>query len=511
MSRYSPWKITDFSGGQVEKFNDNMLPENAAFYCRNFIASREGGISKRQGQSRLNPTLGSGKIHGLHPYYFWQSGNRGLLAMHGGRPYAWNGTNFIEIGTNYTGSTISDSLFPVFNGALFNEVEFNKNIEYTLPGNASDMTLFADTVNYIVAMNGVDRPWKWDGDKIENLKGAPAKGRYPVLHKESVFCVDAPEPSTLIWSDLFRPESWTPINYWDITKDDGDEITCLQPFLGDLIIFKGNSMHVLKGTTFQDFSLRTEETRVGCAGPLASVVHQTTVFFISSYGIYLTNGMNVQNISDQIIPDTWANVNKNYLHNSVAKVVGDHIWFAVPYGDSTVNNLVLVFDPQKGAFFPMTGIGATNYVYFNDTTTALGTRLYAGDNTDGFVNLLGEGTEDYGSPVSAVWRGKFFDMGFSEVEKKAREVYIQDSPETTETADISICLDYEKNPSTGDYVYNNLSFYRDQGLTREFKTNINTNRWVHVSPMIAHSKAGACEIRGITVPFKPKQRMATRE
>jgi hypothetical protein len=28
--RYEPWEIRDFSAGQVEKLNDNILPDNAA-------------------------------------------------------------------------------------------------------------------------------------------------------------------------------------------------------------------------------------------------------------------------------------------------------------------------------------------------------------------------------------------------------------------------------------------------------------------------------------------------
>ena len=55
--RYALWEIRDFSAGQVEKLNDNILPDNAAHECRNFIASRYGGLSKRKGQIRLNDIM----------------------------------------------------------------------------------------------------------------------------------------------------------------------------------------------------------------------------------------------------------------------------------------------------------------------------------------------------------------------------------------------------------------------------------------------------------------------
>ncbi len=510
--RYTPWEIRDFTGGQVEKLNNNVIPDNAAYYCRNFLATRMGSISKRKGQGRLNTTLGSNPIHGLFPYYF-DSGEHGLIAMYQGELYNWNGTNLVLIDTNYPDALLADILsgdvYPDINAILFNEVEFNQADEYDFPINTEEMVMFERTVHYVVGMNGINRPFRWDGSTIGALKGAPSRARYPVLHKERIFCVDTSEPSTLRWSEVFQPEEWPPINYWDIERDDGSEITNLTKIYDDLLIFKNRSMHVLKGSMMEDFTLREITNLVGCAGPMASTVYQGNVYFISEKGLYVSNGATVQNISDIIIPDTWKLVNIDYLHRATVTVVGDRIWFTLPYDGSEINNLTLVYDISMQAIFPMEGIKASCYAHYNEGTTE-GDRLFSGDTEDGFINIQNEGTEDFGSSVNAYWRGKFFDMGRAEIEKKTRDIYIQDSPDTAEIADLSVCLDYGKDTG-GNYVYNNLAHYKDKGLSRQFKFNINSNRWNYLSPLIEHSKAGACEIRGIAIPFKPKRDMAVRE
>ena len=505
--RYQPWEIRDFSAGQVEKLNDNILPDAAAHECRNFTSARFGGLSKRKGYTRLNSSALAGGIQGLHPYYARTTNTRKLIAMALGMGYAWDGTTFDVI--NYAGaeSILEDLSYPLIGSMLFNEVMFN-HPDSVFPLDPSAQVIFEDAVSYVIAMNGVDRPWKWGGNYLTFLTNAPTKGRYPVLHKEKVFCVDADDPSTLVWSESFDPEDWPAINYWDVRKGDGDEITCLKRFVDELLVFKQRSIHSLKGTSLDDFSLQEVSSTVGCVGPLAAVVHDLKVFFISEYGIYVTNGLNTINISEMIIPDTWANLNKDYLYKATAISWGEHIWFAVPYGTSTYNDLVLVYDPKKQAFFPMTNIAGSCYTYYDDGTGE-GVRLYSGESQAGYVNIQDQTYDDNGAAVSAYWYGKFFDMGKPEVEKKTRDIFVQDSPDTTEVATIAVCLDYE---TTGaDFKYNNLTYYASTGLTRQYKLDQTDNRWRYISPSISHDSTGACEIRGIVIPYKPKTRMAVRD
>jgi hypothetical protein len=223
--RYEPWEIRDFSAGQVEKLNDNILPDNAAYECRNVIASRFGGLSKRKGQENLDSSPLPAAIQGLHPYYDPATDIRRLIAMSQGLGYLWDGTNFTALTFSGASSIIGEAAFPLIGTPLWGEIMFDHPMG-VFPVDPSAVTIFEDCVEYVICMNGVDAPWKWDGSIITTLTNAPSKGRYPILHKEKLFCVDADTPSTLEWSDSFDPETWTVTNYWDVRKGDGDEITC---------------------------------------------------------------------------------------------------------------------------------------------------------------------------------------------------------------------------------------------------------------------------------------------
>ena len=676
---YKIWQIRDFSKGQIEKLNDNILPDNAAYEMRNFISSRYGGLSKRKGRELLVTGALPGFIQGLHPFYIRASKIHKLVAMALGEIYIYEdgqfeklvleasgvvntasgyatlttslvgdnndltytakafgtGGNSISVAyidpggndqalgivvvgnaitvnlatgpagaitstatnvldaieasvdatalvgvalasgsdgtgvvtaltaTNLTGgaapsvtwvsgdkfnliwegniringvdyeidaiatdesmtltssagtqsgvtysyisggsSILGHPRYPFMGTGLWGEMLFNEpdDAGKIFPLNSQEMVIFEDCVNYVIAMNGVDKPWKYDGTYFTYLANAPAKGRYPVLHKEKVFCVDTDDPSTLVWSDSFAPETWNPLNYWDIRKGDGDEITCILPFVGELLVFKQRSVHALKGTSLDDFALQEISSTIGCAGPRAAVVHDLKVFFLSERGLHITNGMNIVNISEGVIPDTWERVNTNSLHKATLSVWNNLIWISLPIDGNTVNNLTLVYDPATSAFFPMTGINASCYSYFDDGN---GIKLYAGGPESGYVYIEDQGYDDAGTAIDAYWRGKYFDMGIPEVEKKSRYLYIQDSPNTTEIATVAVSADY------GDY--NGLQYYKDKGVSREFTFNLENNRWNYLSPEISHDGTGPCEIRGILISYKPKSRLAVRE
>lgn len=490
--RYEPWEIRDFSAGQVEKLNDNILPDNAAHECRNVIAARFGGLSKRKGQENLCSSPLPAAIQGLHPYYNPAINLRRLIAMSQGLGYLWDGANFTALTFAGASSIIGEAAFPLIGTPLWAEIMFDHPMGI-FPLDPSAVTVFEDCVEYVISMNGVNAPWKWDGSIITNLSNAPSKGRYPILHKEKLFCVDASAPSTLKWSESFKPEIWPAVNYWDIRKGDGDEITCLVKFIDDLLIFKNRSLHALKGTSLGDFSVHEISSQVGCVGPRAATVHDLKVYFVSENGLYVTNGLNTLNISDMVIPDTWDGLNKNYLHRAALSTWNDLVWIALPTGTATHNNLVLIYDPRKQAFWPMTEMGANCYAYYNDGT-GTGVKLYAGSPSDGYVRIQDQNNDDCGAAIAAYWRGKYFDMGMPEIEKKARKLYVQDSPDTAAKVNVAVSVDYG--------AYNNLTYVRNEGLTREYNLNLDANRWRYVSPSIASNSTLACEIRGIMIPYK---------
>ena len=475
VSRWQEWQIRDFSEGLIDKVDDNLLPENAAKDCQNFISRTIGSLKKRPGQARLNPAAAlGGPIQGLYAYYYGTPiSTRRLIAAANGVVAWWNPATSAWVNLQ-TGQSVTQPF------------------------------MFETCVNYMVCFNGVDQPWKWSGSVVSNLLNAPVDGRFPVLYKEKLFVVRIAEPSTLRWSDTFQPESWPAVNYQPVKSGDGDEITCLRKYMGDLVIFKRRSIHVLRGSSLDDFRLEEMDGRLGCAGPFAAAALGPHLYFVADEGICVFNGMRAVNISAERIPKLWATVNKEYLHKAAVGVWDGLVWFALPEGGSTYNNLILIYAPPAGGaaggkLWPWRGIDASYFQPFSDGTQDL---FYAGDSNAGFVNRQDTGTDDFGSPITAFWEGKSFDQGSPEREKKAKRAFVEDSPETVNTVTLQVSLDYG--------AFGALTLKASDDMVREFRFASGT-RWRYLTPKFIHNALGPCEVRGLLIPYKPRRKPKVRE
>lgn len=474
MSEEKNWGIRDFMAGMIDSdaIDDNLIPENAARSCQNFIARTMGKMKKRPGQARLNAADLGGFIQGLHAYYYGATPTRRLVAAYNGKAAYWNpGTTlFVEIRTGM---------------------------------NTSAPVLFEDCVNYLVACNGIDVPWKWDGTAVSALLNAPATAQFPTLHKEQLFVVPKSEPSTLYWSDFFQPEVWPSTNYQQIKEGDGDTIKALVKYLGELFIFKGRSIHSLRGTDVNDFRLDETDSKHGCVGPRAVVQSGIHLYYVSDDGIYLFNGMTSVNLTRQYVPKLWAGVNKEHLHKAACGVWNGLIWFALPEAASTVNNLLLIYRPPAGetpgAFWPWRGINASCFLDYNDGQQVL---FYAGDSGAGYVNRQDVAGDDFTTtPITAYWEGKAYDMGMAEIEKKARKAFVQMSPDTAVAPTLAVSLNYG--------AFNVVSYVRVHSLVQQYRF-VAQSRWRYLAPKFTHSAAGQCEIRGLLIPHKAKARPKVR-
>jgi hypothetical protein len=458
------WEIRDFSEGLIDKADDNLLPENAARDCQNFIGRYIGSLKKRGGQARLNPEAAlGGPILGLYAYYYGTPiATRRLVAAANGVVAWWD----------------------------FKDKKWT-NLKTGLK--TTNPFMFETCVNYMVCFNGLDKPWKWNGTTVSDLANAPADGQFPVLHKEKLFVVPVTDPSAIYWSESFQPEEWPEVNFWKVKEGDGDEITCLKKHLGELIIFKRRSIHSLRGTSLDDFRLEEMDSRLGCVGPLAAAALGPYLYFVSDEGLCVFNGMSATNISAGRIPKLWDRINKEKLNKAAVGVWDNIVWFALPEGESTYNNLVIAYIPGSdgGKFWPWRGINASCFQPFDDGAKVV---LYAGDSNAGYINQQDIGTDDFGDPIHAYWEGRAFDQGLPEYEKKAKHIYVQDSPETINAVMLQISLDYGN--------FNTLNLKTNDGMIRDFLLPHGFNKWRYLTPRLSHDQIGPCEVRGLLVPYK---------
>lgn len=455
------WEIRDFSGGLNDKFDDNLIEDNQASDCQNVIATRVGSLTKRSGQAALNAGTLGGAIQGLHSFYYGSS--RKLVAAANGAVYYWD--------------TATNAFVAIKSGL-----------------HAAAFVHFATTVNYMVAFNGVDAPWKWDGITVSALANAPVDGQFALLHMEKLFTVPTSTPSTLWWSASFEPENWPAVNYWDIGKGDGDVVTALVPYIGDLVIFKRYAIYIMQGSGLDDFRLDLIEPHIGAVGPRAAVVEGMRLYFVADDGIYAFNGVEAENLTRDRIPGLWSGINKGYLHKAVAGRWNGLLWFAVPEGTDTTNNLVLVYDPATQSWWPWRGINISCLQTYNDGTQLL---LYGGSATDGFVLQQDTGYSDAGVAITSYWQGKNFDVGSTARKKKIKRAFIIDSPGANDVT-VQVALDYGTMGS--------MTSVASDTMVRQYKYP-SSARWRYMQPKFSHTAADeSFEVRGFMLVYKVKRK-----
>lgn len=466
MQKPQEWSIRDFSGGLVDKLDDNELADNQSSDCQNVISTKIGSLTSVPGQIKLNSVALGGSIQGLHSYYY--GANRKIVTAANGVPYYWDPV---------------DEAFKII--AL-------PAPDYPAGLNAAAMVHFATLINYMVAFNGIDKPWKWDGTTATVLANAPADGQYCVLFKEKLFTVPKSAPSTLKWSDSFAPETWPAVNYWDIAKGDGDIITALAPYLGELTIFKRYSIYSLRGTSIDDFVLDNTVPTIGCVGPRAVVQEGLYLYFVSDEGICLYNGAKVTNLSQAKIPVLWSKINHEYIHKAAAGRWGGLLWFALPENSNSFNNLVILYDPLTGAFWPRRNIEVSCFQEYNNGIQVL---FYSGGSLDGYVRQQDAGNSDDGVAIDSYWIGKAFDMGQPEYQKKLKKILVSDGPGANDAA-VQVSLDYG--------VFQELTYKDGDNLVRRFIAPGDKCRYIR--PKIIYNAPGSFEVRGLMALYRPKQR-----
>lgn len=479
----NPWTIKDFSYGLIDSIEDNLLPEGAAQDCRNFFCEKVGKLSVRKGQERLNDSKLPGPPLGLYSYYN-ADGTRKVVTVSGSSIYAWDnskGFNLIKTGLTGTDAQMMFETCPTDDGATT-----------------------------LVGFNGVDNPIKWfgSGDAVD-LEGFPfpfspdERFRYPVYHKDQLFICSMKNKSWLYFSDITDAQSWPSDQVIQVKPGDGDELSALIPFMGELTVFKKRSIHSLRGDDIENFRLDEIDSRVGCVGPKAACVEGNKLFFVSDEGLFVYNGMTARNISNPAIPSLWEKVNKAALHDAVAIPWNGKILFSVPYDKSTKNNMVIVCNPSGSleTFWPMDGINASFLEPFNTGDSMI---LLSGDSLDGYINKQEVGTDDFGEDISAYWVCKSFDVGVPDKEKKAKKIFMEGLYGLTDQMSMSISLNY-----TDPVELENKKF---DGIMSEFAfPTVLRIKWRYFSPKFYYSGKNGCEVRGLSLPYKAKKKARVRE
>ena len=220
----------------------------------------------------------------------------------------------------------------------------------------------------------------------------PPKSRHMFLNKERIFAGNDPSgttygKSTLYFSDILNPDYWnTGSNYFLIRPDDGDEITFINSFLGNLFIGKTNTISQLftnydpkADSPTSNWSLSQPISYVGCVSPYSAVSSPIGILYLGKQGLFQFDGNFSKIISDAVTKEIR---DINPINYSIYPGIFYNNEYRLGYtslsSGSSVNDHVLIFDTIRDSYTKDSeGVGAWSIFNSADDYGA----LYSGSST----------------------------------------------------------------------------------------------------------------------------------
>ena len=419
--------------GMNDRYPTHLLPTGVFQLAENVLVS-DNKIEKRKGTDAVADSLGD-------------------FAILGGSAFEPSG------GTKYH--------IVLFNGSSNSQL-------HSWAGSGNFSAIGSANLTKDVAMNFVqasNRLFGFNGLEVvdidssltvtRNRSGVPT-AKFGVWFHNYLFTANtASNPSRLQWSDIGDPTTFTVGNHFDVNPNDGDEITGLAIINDELFVFKKNTIWSITGWSGATFSATTaagQNTNSKLFG-YGAVSHQSIVntgrdlYYLSfvggipairSFQQTLFAETIEQGVVSEDVETTLNGVNKAQLSKCVGVYDGKYIYWALPNGANTTNNLVLVFDPERRrkttlgvlrSWVKWTGITPSQYWV---STISGQAKVYFGDaTTGGFVFEQGTSThEDNGTPVEMdVWTR---DYMLSPVRKsKWKYIFVKYETGATGTLDVN--------------------------------------------------------------------------
>jgi len=321
----------------------------------------------------------------------------------------------------------------------------------------------------IVFTNGVDAPFYFELGRTENVDGESvsaeivefgAEGADGQAVRGSAAAVFAGRlwiaGKSVVWySALGSFEDWTSAQDAGYIRDfhsSTSEITCLKPYMGNLAIYKTESIYLLTGSGHEDFAVARFSDR-GASGANSVLTLNNKQYLFNEYGVFtlsqvgeLAQLMLSDNVAAKIAP-VFENFDKARLKN-VAVVpyeAKNQIWFVfggyddekcgVGVEDTVFQSVIWVYDYVCRAWFKrvipraITACGAVcGRIY---TADAFG-RVYIEDMTSEFD----------GEAVRFRFSSPFLTLGEPNSRKTVEEFYFIFDEERDNRFNFAVSKDY---------------------------------------------------------------------
>jgi len=399
--RLSSYYHEDYSGGLNTTAREGRIDRSEASLIRNWDITNAGQLVRRRGTIQVGDTLGD-EIDGLH-FYKRKGGGKDLMLMEGGD-------------LRYLNSAVWDAL----------DTGFTSGVKTWMVNCPLDDRVYISNDND--TMHYWDRASVVTNACLTDLGAAVPHGNVLAWHKNHMFTTNnvtvsgAPYPNRIYWSAIGDPTTWDTTNDFIEVPGQGNVIGLAD--LGDaLVIFKERNLQYMTGWGDTDWRITASSSNVanlseqiGTISPRGMTRVGNEVWFIDDEAIirriYQTDFDPFRRdvISTKLV-GTLAGLNKVQLSKVVATSWNDKVYFAIPTGASTDNNLILVFDLKASkrtgseAWTTYTGWSPSVFALYDPSTTP---ELYYG-GIDGKV-YLHTGPDDDGVAIDSRWDGRDDDF-----------------------------------------------------------------------------------------------------
>lgn len=374
----------------IRSWHDDLTPAERTLgvlsSMKNLIRTDTRAATLRPGRF-VSTNFGSDyRICGLAAYYD-SNGYRRLVAGHANNWWSWDGTSWNSILTDLT----------------------NIDVKFTA-------TMFND---YLIITNGMIPVQKWNRTMAQtmDLQGRPPKAKYVLSAYKALFLAGVPEQPHMVYaSDANQFEVWpssvdahgypipgdsfaAPVN-----EKDGDEVTWMQLYRSNILIWKRRSLFELHGPEVGQPSRYWRFVGAGNRGtPNGRTVVEIdgVLYWLSDEGVIAYQGGKPEIIS-QPIRKTFLRINWAAISMASGGTDGKGLYFlSVPLDNQSSQNTTLVYNTRDGTWWEWTAWSPEVWaMYRKDGTTET---PFMGDG-NGSVYWIG-GTTDNGDTIS--WEATF--------------------------------------------------------------------------------------------------------
>lgn len=170
-------------------------------------------------------------------------------------------------------------------------------------------------------------------------------------------------PSHVFWGELGYFEWVDNENFNEIRTTDGEKVTCLVPYDGNLIATKRTSIHVINGDDPDTISFSEKTDQYGFINNRAACVFQDVLWGIDGQGkgIVEFNGANVDIVSDEV-EDIFFRINLNAAASEAFMLhvkSRNEVWCGIPVDGASLVNTIIVYDYYSKAWTTYEGLSPT--------------------------------------------------------------------------------------------------------------------------------------------------------